>query len=88
MSISVNLGPHFEKLVRDLLSEGRFQNASEVIRAGLRLLEDHESLQREREQRLLADLQEGRDSPRATGSLDEMIARGKARLRKKHTKKG
>lgn len=33
----VNLGPHFERFVQDQLNAGRFQNASEVIRAGLRL---------------------------------------------------
>lgn len=32
-----------DDLVRDLVSTGRYQNASEVVRAGLRLLEDHEA---------------------------------------------
>ncbi|MCE2957814.1 MAG: type II toxin-antitoxin system ParD family antitoxin, partial [Flammeovirgaceae bacterium] len=40
---SVSLGDHFEEFVDDKISTGRFKNASEVIRAGLRLLEEEES---------------------------------------------
>jgi antitoxin ParD1/3/4 len=40
---SVSLGDHFEKFVDTRVSAGRFKNASEVIRAGLRLLEEEES---------------------------------------------
>ena len=40
---SISLGEHFESFVRISVSEGRFHNASEVIRAGLRLLEEEES---------------------------------------------
>jgi putative addiction module CopG family antidote len=40
--MTINLGPHFEKMVADLIQGGRFQNQSEVIRAGLRLLEQAE----------------------------------------------
>lgn len=39
---SVSLGNFFEKFVNESVSEGRFKNASEVIRAGLRLLEEEE----------------------------------------------
>jgi antitoxin ParD1/3/4 len=34
------LGSYFDKFVRGLISEGRYKNASEVIQAGLRLLEE------------------------------------------------
>lgn len=39
---SFTLGEHFDSFVRDMLATGRFNNASEVVRAGLRLLEDQE----------------------------------------------
>lgn len=40
---SVSLGKYFDKFVEDRIAEGRYKNASEVIRAGLRLLEDEET---------------------------------------------
>ena len=40
---SIALGDHFEHFVDSKVSAGRFKNASEVIRAGLRLLEEEES---------------------------------------------
>ncbi len=40
---SVSLGDYFEDFVDAKISEGRFKNASEVIRAGLRLLEQEEN---------------------------------------------
>ena len=39
---SVALGPHFEEFVQASILSGRYNNASEVIRSGLRLLEDQE----------------------------------------------
>lgn len=39
---SIALGEHFEHFVKFRISEGRYKNASEVIRAGLRLLEEEE----------------------------------------------
>jgi antitoxin ParD1/3/4 len=35
--------PHFEGLIDRFIASGRFNNKSEVIRAGLRLLEEHEA---------------------------------------------
>lgn len=40
---SISLGDHFENFVDNKVSTGRFKNASEVIRAGLRLLEEEEA---------------------------------------------
>ena len=40
---SISLGNYFDTFVQSSVSKGRFKNVSEVIRAGLRLLEEEES---------------------------------------------
>lgn len=40
---SISLGNYFDRFVQSRISEGRYKNVSEVIRAGLRLLEEEES---------------------------------------------
>lgn len=43
MPRSFALGDHFEEFIDTQVKSGRFNNASEVVRAGLRLLEDRET---------------------------------------------
>ena len=54
MASSFTLGDRFEKFIKQQVESGRYNNASEVVRAALRLLEDEE----EQRQRKLAGLDE------------------------------
>ena len=40
---SITLGDHFSSFIEAQIANGRFNSTSEVIRAGLRLLEEHEA---------------------------------------------
>ena len=40
---SISVGDYFDQFVQERIKEGRFKNVSEVIRAGLRLLEEEEN---------------------------------------------
>lgn len=55
---SVSLGDYFEDFVENKIIKGRYKNASEVIRAGLRLLEEEEN----KVSILKESIQEGIDS--------------------------
>jgi len=56
---SVTLGEHFDRFVVEKIKEGRFQSVSEVVRAGLRKLEEDDA----KLQALRCQLQAGEDSP-------------------------
>ena len=58
---SISIGDHFEHFIESTVSNGRFNNASEVVRAGLRLLEEEEN----RIQVLRKAIHEGSESGRA-----------------------
>jgi antitoxin ParD1/3/4 len=55
---TISLGAHFDNYVTNQLAEGRYSDASEVIRAGLRLLENEDRKLLE----LRTQIQQGIDS--------------------------
>ncbi len=66
---SVTIGNHFEAFIAEQLKEGRYGSASEIVRAGLRLLEEQES----RIRQLRAALIEGEESGFVEYSLQEFM---------------
>ena len=42
-TLTVALGPHYENFIQSTINSGRYNNASEVVRAALRRLEDDEA---------------------------------------------
>ena len=66
---SVTLGEHFEAFIARQIEGGRFASASEAIRAGLRLLEEHEM----KLAALRRALQEGEDSGFTEYSLQGLL---------------
>ena len=71
---SVSLGDHFERFIQRQIRSGRYGSASEVVRASLRLLEEHE----QKIAALRDALIEGENSDDA-GELDMNAIKGKAR---------
>jgi antitoxin ParD1/3/4 len=66
---SVTLGAHFEQFISEQMTQGRFCSASEAIRAGLRLLEEHET----KLSALRLALKDGENSGRAEYSLQSLL---------------
>lgn len=72
---SVSLGNYFDEFVSKQVSNGRYKNVSEVIRAGLRLLENEES----KVIALKNAIQQGMNSPRVENfDFDEHLAKLKS----------
>lgn len=60
---SVALGTHFASFIDAQVQSGRYGTASDVVRAGLRLLEEHEAKVKALQDALLAGLESGEPRP-------------------------
>ena len=79
---SVAISEHHRQMIDELVASGRYQGVSEVVREGLRLLEDQEA----RRARILAEIgrvvQEGIDSGSAGEvDMDSLLAEAMRRAR-------
>ena len=85
MPSSYTIGEHYEKFVRDLVESGRYASASEVLRDGLRLLEEREWVREIKLKELRSEIQKGLDSG-DVGPLDmeEIIAEAKREKSKRN----
>lgn len=72
---SISLGSYFDQFIQNQLAEGRYKNVSEVVRAGLRLLENEEN----KVTALKNAIQDGLNSPRVENfDFDKHLAKLKA----------
>lgn len=60
---SISLGDHFVSFIDAQVSEGRYGSTSEVVRAGLRLLEEHEARVKALRDALIAGEESGPPRP-------------------------
>lgn len=86
MPTSVALSPHFEAFIQQQVKSGRYNNASEVVRAGLRLLEDQHARARLQQEELRAAIAAGLASGPAK-SADIVFNRLEAKYRKQAGKR-
>jgi antitoxin ParD1/3/4 len=84
MATSYSIGKHFEEFIAGLIAGGRYSTASEIIRDGLRLIEEREQRREAKLEWLRAAIQEGLDSPSEEVDIKELIedvkTRGRQRL--------
>lgn len=87
MPTSVALNSHFESFIRDQVDSGRYNNVSEVVRAGLRLLEDQERLNDMKLAELRTAIAAGLESGEGRGA-DQVFDRLEAKYRAQMAAKG
>ena len=74
---SMSLGDHFASFIDTQVRAGRYGSASDVVRAGLRLLEEHEGKVKALQDALIEGEQSGKPQP---FDFDEFKARKRAEL--------
>lgn len=82
MPSSYTLGQHYDRFVKELVESGRYASASEVVRDGLRLMEEREQVRAAKLDALRREIQDGIDSgPAEPLDMDAIKAEARARRR-------
>lgn len=86
MASSYTIGERFEGLIKDLVESGRYSTASEVIRDGLRLIDEREERRKAKLEALRRDIREGLDSGPAEAfniadTIEDVKRRGRENLK-------
>lgn len=76
---SISLSDHFDGFIASQIQAGRYDTASEVVRAALRLLEEHETEYQRKLEALREALREGDESGDSPHTIDDVWERVKAR---------
>lgn len=80
MATSYTIGSHYETFIKDLVDSGRYSTASEVMREGLRLIEEREEQRKVKLEALRAEIARGLASgPTQDWDVEELIAEAKRR---------
>jgi len=81
MPLNINLTPRLEELVRQKVSSGRYNSASEVVREALRLMEEQDELRALKLRQLRRDIRQGFESGSAQPlDIEEIRRDGRKRL--------
>ena len=81
--VSVTIGAHYERMIQSMVESGRYASASEVVREGLRLVEERDEIREAKLEALRRYVAEG-DASGPAELLDMAEIRAAAR-RKRNT---
>ena len=85
MPRSFALGQHFEQFIDSQVTGGRYNNASEVVRDALRLLEDHSRRRQLELRRLLEEGRAGGLSERSGEATLDRLEKKYRQMAKRHS---
>ena len=80
--MNISLTPELEKIVQEKVKSGLYLSASEVIRAGLRLLYEKDVIDSIKIKELKKEIKKGVDSPQENWKIDRFLNRVHLRFEK------